>query len=62
VPYIHFVWDERKAASNAKKHRVSFEEARTIFFDPNARLSHDPEHSGDEERFILLGTSLIEAR
>jgi uncharacterized protein len=54
---LRFEWDERKAAVNAKKHGVSFEEARSVFFDERARLIDDPDHSDDEERFILLGLS-----
>jgi hypothetical protein len=42
---------------NEKKHGVSFDEARTIFYDENARLEHDPDHSDDEDRFVLLGMS-----
>jgi len=55
--YIRFEWDNKKNLSNEKKHKVSFEEARSVFFDENARLIADPEHSEDEERFILLGLS-----
>ncbi len=55
VPYIHFTWDSKKALLNRKKHDVSFEEARSVFFDPEARFMHDPEHSTEEDRFILLG-------
>ena len=54
---IRFEWDPKKAASNEKKHGVSFEEARTVFFDENAKLIDDPDHSEDEERFVLLGLS-----
>ena len=54
---ISFVWDQRKAESNLKKHKISFEEAQTVFSDPNARMIFDPEHSSDEDRFILLGIS-----
>jgi hypothetical protein len=54
---ISFEWDEKKAEENLKGHRVSFEEAVTVFSDPNARMIYDPEHSEDEERFILLGIS-----
>jgi uncharacterized DUF497 family protein len=54
---LRFEWDEPKAAVNAKKHGVSFEEARSVFFDERARLIDDPDHSEDEERFILLGLS-----
>lgn len=52
---IVFSWDQRKASSNLKKHGVSFDEAKTAFYDENARLIDDPDHSDDEERFILLG-------
>ena len=54
---IKFEWDSRKAAANQKKHGIYFEEARTVFFDENAKLIDDPDHSVDEERFILLGIS-----
>ncbi|MGH9547779.1 MAG: BrnT family toxin [Terriglobales bacterium] len=54
---LRFEWDERKATANAKKHGVSFEEARSVFFDERARLIDDPDHSEDEERYILLGVS-----
>jgi len=56
---IIFTWDDRKAADNLRKHGVSFEEAATVFMDENARLLHDPDHSGDEDRFLLLGLSSI---
>jgi uncharacterized DUF497 family protein len=54
---LSFKWDELKSSSNKKKHGVSFEEAKTAFFDENALLIHDPEHSEEEDRFILLGLS-----
>lgn len=54
---LKFEWDERKANANLKKHGVSFDEARTVFFDERAKLIDDPEHSDDEERFILLRLS-----
>ena len=57
VSYIHFEWDENKNRLNLRKHGVSFEEAQTVFFDPNARVIHDPDHSEYEDRFIILGTS-----
>jgi uncharacterized protein len=57
VLYIHFSWDDLKDRLNRKKHDVSFEEARTVFFDPAAKLIHDPEHSEREDRFIMLGLS-----
>lgn len=56
---ITFDWDASKASSNKKKHGVSFEEAKTAFFDENALVIHDPEHSDDEERFVLLGVSTM---
>ena len=58
---IEFAWDRRKARSNLVKHGVSFKEAQTVFLDENARLIDDPDHSEDEERFVLLGYS-FEAR
>ncbi len=54
---ITFEWNGSKNLTNQKKHKISFEEAQTIFYDDNARLIHDPEHSDDEDRFILLGLS-----
>ncbi|MBN2804460.1 MAG: BrnT family toxin [Deltaproteobacteria bacterium] len=54
---LHFQWDPIKNKSNQKKHGVSFEEAQTVFFDENARIIPDPDHSDEEERFILLGIS-----
>jgi len=54
---IKFEWDSRKASANEKKHGISFEEARTVFFDENAKLIDDPDHSDEEERFVLLGLS-----
>jgi uncharacterized DUF497 family protein len=54
---IEFAWDHRKARSNLVKHGVSFEAAQTVFLDENARLIDDPDHSGEEERFLLLGYS-----
>ena len=54
---LRFDWDERKSASNAKKHGVSFEEAKSVFLDERAKLINDPDHSEDEERFVLLGIS-----
>jgi uncharacterized DUF497 family protein len=54
---IKFEWETTKADSNIKKHGVSFEEARTVFYDEHARLINDPDHSQNEDRFILLGIS-----
>ena len=55
---ITFEWDASKASINKKKHGISFDEAKTVFFDENAKVIHDPEHSNDEERFIILGLSV----
>ena len=54
---ISFIRDEKKARENLEKLKISFEEAQTVFSDPNARMIFDTEHSIDEERFILLGIS-----
>jgi hypothetical protein len=58
VGNIEFAWDRRKARSNLAKHGVSFEEAQTVFQDESARLIDDPDHSENEDRFVLLGYSL----
>ena len=58
VGNIEFAWDARKARSNLAKHGISFEESQTAFLDDNARLIDDPDHSRDEDRFLLLGYSL----
>jgi uncharacterized DUF497 family protein len=55
---MRFEWDERRRRANEVKHGVSFEEARTVFFDDQAILYADPDPSRDEERFLLLGLSL----
>ena len=54
---LRFVWDSRKAKSNKFKHRVTFAEAETVFYDDNAIEFPDPDHSQAEERFIMLGMS-----
>lgn len=54
---LSFEWDSGKATQNLRKHGVSFEEAVSVFSDERARLIDDPDHSADEERFILLGLS-----
>jgi uncharacterized protein len=54
---IAFEWDDAKAAINKAKHGVSFDEARSVFSDEQARLIDDPDHSADEERFVLMGLS-----
>ncbi len=55
---LRFEWDEKKNAANRRKHGISFAEARTAFLDQDARLIPDPEHSDEEERFVLLGLSI----
>lgn len=55
---LRFEWDETKSTANRKKHGVSFDEAFTVFFDDNALLIGDPDHSEDEDRFFLLGLSV----
>ena len=54
---LEFSWDLPKARDNKRKHGISFEEARSVFYDDNAMLIYDPDHSDEEERFILLGMS-----
>jgi uncharacterized protein len=54
---IIFDWDPRKAEANERKHGISFEEAQTCFYDENARVSYDPDHSQEEDRYLLLGMS-----
>lgn len=54
---VEFEWDEDKAASNRKKHRVTFEEAATVFSDPLAVIFDDEVHSAEEQREIIVGHS-----
>ena len=54
---IRFEWDASKATANLRKHRVSFEEAKSVFYDEFAVQFFDDEHSSDEDRFLLLGLS-----
>lgn len=54
---MDFNWDSRKAKVNLDKHAVSFEEASSVFYDPFAKLGHDPDHSEQEDRYILIGHS-----
>ncbi|MEO8341603.1 MAG: BrnT family toxin [Nitrospirota bacterium] len=49
---LNFEWDEEKARTNLKKHRVSFDEAVTVFTDACSTTIHDPDHSADEQRYI----------
>ena len=55
---MRFEWDPRKCAANRRKHGIGFEEAESVFFDDAARLFDDPDHSTDEERYLLLGLSV----
>ena len=54
---LNFEWDEEKAKANFKKHRVSFDEATTVFIDPLSITISDPDHSVDEQRYIDIGSS-----
>ncbi len=54
---MNFSWDSKKAKANFAKHKVSFEEAVTVFYDPLAKVAHDPDHSEVEDRFIMIGHS-----
>jgi uncharacterized DUF497 family protein len=54
---LSFTWDNSKNQSNLKKHKVSFDEAKSVFYDERSILFHDEDHSDTEERFILLGMS-----
>ena len=54
---MRFDWDSNKAVANQQKHKVSFNEAVSSFYDENALVIQDPDHSDEEERFLLLGLS-----
>lgn len=54
---LRFEWDDEKEKLNIRKHGISFDEARTVFYDEKAIQFFDPDHSEDEDRFILLGVS-----
>ncbi len=54
---LRFEWDPKKAALNLRKHGVSFEDAQSVFSDENGLLIDDPDHSEEEDRFVLLGLS-----
>lgn len=55
---MRFEWDDEKALANLEKHNVSFGEATEVFYDPNALEAKDHEHSGDEDRFVIIGYSV----
>ena len=54
---MRFDWNKNKAASNLFKHKVSFEEAATVFGNPLSDTFDDPDHSADEQRFLIIGHS-----
>jgi len=54
---IEFEWDDKKEKTNLKKHGISFNEAKTVFYDEFAVQYFDPDHSESEDRFLLLGIS-----
>lgn len=56
---MRFEWDRAKASANFKKHRVTFDEASTVFDDPLARIFDDPAHSSGERREIIVGHSIL---
>ncbi|MGA2018236.1 MAG: BrnT family toxin [Opitutaceae bacterium] len=56
---LSFEWDPKKAELNRAKHGVSFEEARTVFYDERALVIPDPDHSNVEERFVIMGMSAL---
>ena len=57
MEHLKFEWDENKNTINKSKHNIAFEEAKTVFYDEEALVIDDPEHSEEEERFIILGFS-----
>jgi len=57
VADLRFEWDPTKDEANRRRHKVSFQEAESVFTDEHGRLLNDPDHSEDEDRFILLGLS-----
>ncbi len=57
MPDLIFEWNKSKNTLNAKKHGVTFEDAQTAFYDEQALVFDDPDHSDEEDRFILLGTN-----
>ena len=56
---MRIIWDKDKNEDNIRKHKISFEEAETVFYDPNGKLIADPDHSDEEDRFIILGLSKL---
>ena len=58
MPGLEFEWDPRKDRANRRKYKVAFEEARSVFLDERAFVASDPDHSGDEDRFLIIGFSI----
>lgn len=56
---LRFEWDEAKNRQNRSKHGIWFEEARSVFDDPASRVFFDPEHSENEDRFLIVGMSYV---
>ena len=56
--FVDFEWDEEKAAGNLEKHGVTFEEAASVFRDPLYVDFYDPDHSIDEQRYLIIGQSM----
>lgn len=56
---MQFEWDPKKARANLRKHGVSFEESATVFLDDLSLVGHDPDHSLEEERFVMFGLSSV---
>jgi uncharacterized DUF497 family protein len=54
---VRFEWNDQKAIANLKKHGVTFGEATEVFYDPNAVEGSDPEHSNEDDRFVIIGYS-----
>jgi uncharacterized protein len=57
MTFLSFEWDEKKNIANQKKHGVSFEEAKSVFYDEQAMEFSDPAHPDDETRFLMVGHS-----
>jgi uncharacterized DUF497 family protein len=56
---INLNWDENKNQENIRKHKISFQEVETVFYDPNGKIIHDPDRTDEEDRFIILGLSKL---
>jgi len=57
VDKLRFEWNSRKNKANTNKHKISFEEAKTVFLDERAAIANDPDHSDNEDRYIIIGFS-----